>query len=65
MGAWVLINGSWYDSGDDDPGEPCSQKMYGPPRPCKALGRNNDDSCVNVSSLSRVDCYFQFDEVRS
>jgi putative transposase len=32
------------------------QKMYGPPRPCKVLGRDNDDSCVNVSGLSRVDC---------
>ena len=31
-------------------------KMYGPPRPCKVLGRDNDDSCVNVSGLSRVDC---------
>ena len=30
--------------------------MYGPPRPCKVLGRDNDDSCVNVSGLSRVDC---------
>src|ERR1700733_6230407 len=28
------------------------QKMYGPPRPCKVLGRDNDDSCVNVSGLS-------------
>ena len=37
-------------------------KMYGPPRRCKALGRDNDDSCVNVSSLSRVHCYFQFEE---
>ena len=33
-----------------------SKKMYGPPRPCKVLGRDNDDSCVNVSGLSRVDC---------
>ena len=32
------------------------QKMYGPPRPCKVLGRDDDDSCVNVSGLSRVDC---------
>ena len=30
--------------------------MYGPPRQCKAFGRDNDNSCVNVSGLSRVDC---------
>ena len=33
-----------------------AQKMYGPPRPCKVLGRDDDDSCVKVSGLSRVDC---------
>ncbi len=31
------------------------QKMYGPPRPCKVLGRD-DDGCVNVAGLSRVNC---------
>jgi putative transposase len=25
-------------------------------RPCKVFGRDNEDSCVNVSGLSRVDC---------
>jgi hypothetical protein len=24
--------------------------------PCKVLGRDDDDSCLNVSGLSRVDC---------
>jgi putative transposase len=32
------------------------RRMYGPPRPCKVFGRNDDDSCVNVSGLSRVGC---------
>jgi transposase len=32
------------------------KKMYGPPRPCKVLGRDNEDSCVNVSGLSRASC---------
>ena len=32
------------------------KKMYGPPRPCKVLGSDNTDSCLNVSGLSRVGC---------
>jgi putative transposase len=31
-------------------------KEVAPPRPCKVLGRNDEDSCVNVSGLSRVGC---------
>ena len=40
----------------DNAALPAGKIMYGPPRPCKVLGRDDDDSCVNVSGLSRVDC---------
>lgn len=32
------------------------KKMYDPPRHCKVLVRDEENSCVNVSGLSQADC---------